>query len=83
VGFTSDHFQHGECLVYHLENCDASTRERSPIFEVFYKLLSVCDTKAERDLDKTSRLLVNSNLHSKYVVMTYCLGRGTNTLKMY
>lgn len=69
--------------MYHFGTRDAGTRERCPISEVFHKLLRLCDAKAERDPDQTSRMLVISNLQPKYAVMTYCLGKGTNILKMY
>jgi len=44
--------------MYHFGTRDAGTRERRPMSEVFLKILRVCDAKAERDPDQTSRILV-------------------------
>jgi hypothetical protein len=44
----------------------------------FVRFWGVCDAKAERDPDKTSRMLVISILHPKYAFTTDRLGSGTN-----
>ena len=69
--------------MYRFGTRNAGTRERLPVSEAFHILLRLCDTNAETDPDQTLRMLVISNLHPKYAVMTYCLGKGTDILKMY